>query len=78
MRDKNLLKEDGFAVSTEVAFGDPADQIIAYSKQHNIELIAMATHGHPWSYRRASFAYGQRRGEGVDPRYHTGAVAATF
>ena len=44
--DERQLEDAGFTVSTEVAFGDdPAAQIVDYVKQHDIDLIAMTTHG---------------------------------
>lgn len=39
------LKEMGYAVRTEVGFGEPADQIIYYAELAHADLIAMATHG---------------------------------
>jgi nucleotide-binding universal stress UspA family protein len=32
--------------STELAMGDPATELIRLSRERNVDLIAMATHGH--------------------------------
>jgi nucleotide-binding universal stress UspA family protein len=40
-----ILKHLGCQVETEVRFGDPAEEILAAAKNHEVELIAMATHG---------------------------------
>lgn len=40
------LAADGFEVSSILAKGDPATEIIKVAQTHSIELIAMATHGH--------------------------------
>lgn len=42
----NKLKDAGFEVEHVLALGDPATQIIKLSKDSNVDLIAMATHGH--------------------------------
>jgi nucleotide-binding universal stress UspA family protein len=36
----------GFRVSTELAMGDPASEIIRLAKERGADLIAMSTHGH--------------------------------
>ena len=33
-------------VSTELAMGDPATELIRLSKERDVDMIAMATHGH--------------------------------
>ncbi len=43
--DEHKLEAQGFTVATEVAFGDPAKEIIDYVKQHDIDIVAMTTHG---------------------------------
>jgi nucleotide-binding universal stress UspA family protein len=40
-----ILKPLGCQVDTEVRFGDPAEEILAAAKAHQVEVIAMATHG---------------------------------
>jgi nucleotide-binding universal stress UspA family protein len=37
------LEAEGFQVTTEIDRGDPAERII--SRAHEVDLIAMATHG---------------------------------
>lgn len=39
------LGEEGYAVSYKVAEGDPAEVILEYAKELNVEMIAMTTHG---------------------------------
>jgi nucleotide-binding universal stress UspA family protein len=41
----NILRHLGCQVETEVRFGDPAEEILAAAKAHQVEVIAMATHG---------------------------------
>jgi len=40
------LRGEGYEVNTVLAMGDPATEIIKLSKQEQIDLIAMTTHGH--------------------------------
>src|SRR5438874_11740291 len=40
------LKAEGFAVDAELAYGDPADEIIRWVAEKHCDLIAMSTHGH--------------------------------
>ena len=40
------LAAEGFSVNAVLVCGEPADQILAYAKQSDCDLIAMATHGH--------------------------------
>jgi nucleotide-binding universal stress UspA family protein len=39
------LRTAGYSVSLEVCFGEPADEIVAFAKHHEVDLIAMTTHG---------------------------------
>ena len=39
------LRSIGYTVSTEVQFGDPAQRIMDFVNQSDVELVAMATHG---------------------------------
>ena len=39
------LEQVGATVRCAVHFGSPAEEILAYAARHNIELIAMCTHG---------------------------------
>jgi nucleotide-binding universal stress UspA family protein len=45
MPNVRILKEAGYEVSTAVEFGDPAEAIINYVNLHDIDLIAITTHG---------------------------------
>jgi len=36
----------GIAAETELAYGDPVKEIIAWVKKHGCDLVAMGTHGH--------------------------------
>jgi nucleotide-binding universal stress UspA family protein len=40
------LREEGFSVSSTLAMGDPATEIVKLSRRENVDLIAMSTHGH--------------------------------
>ena len=40
------LASDSIVTSTELAMGDPATELIRLSRERNVDLIAMATHGH--------------------------------
>jgi nucleotide-binding universal stress UspA family protein len=40
------LRTEGFTVSCALAMGEPSVEIIKFAKQHDIDLIAMSTHGH--------------------------------
>ena len=37
---------EGLKVSTELAMGDPADQLIRLAEERHADLLAMSTHGH--------------------------------
>ena len=37
---------EGLKVSTELAMGDPADQLIRLAEERQADLLAMSTHGH--------------------------------
>lgn len=39
------LREDGYAVTTEVQFGDAAERIVEFVQEREIDLVAMTTHG---------------------------------
>ena len=43
--EQALLRDAGYVVSVSVRFGDPAEEIVAYARDADIDLIAMATHG---------------------------------
>ena len=43
--EQALLRDAGYAVSVSVRFGDPAEEIVAYARDSDIDLLAMATHG---------------------------------
>ena len=40
------LRADGFVCEAVLLMGEPADEIIKLIGQHDIDLVAMATHGH--------------------------------
>ena len=40
------LSTGGLTVSTELAMGDPADELIRLSEARGADLLAMSTHGH--------------------------------
>lgn len=41
-----VLREEGFTVDFFLALGEPADEIVKAAMDHNVDLIAMSTHGH--------------------------------
>jgi nucleotide-binding universal stress UspA family protein len=51
---EHQLIREGVAVSSEVRFGHPADEIIAFANDLKIDLITMCTHGRSglarWAY----------------------------
>ena len=40
------LSSKGLTVSTELAMGDPADELIRLAEARGVDLLAMSTHGH--------------------------------
>ena len=38
----------GTAVSVELAYGEPAREIVRWVETHECDLVAMGTHGHRW------------------------------
>lgn len=44
-RDADLLRQEGYSVSVQVQFGEPAQRIIDFVGQEGVDLVAMATHG---------------------------------
>lgn len=40
------LREEGFTVEFFLALGEPVDEIVKAAMDHNVDLIAMSTHGH--------------------------------
>jgi nucleotide-binding universal stress UspA family protein len=40
------LAADGLQVETELAYGDPADEIVKWVANRGCDLVAMSTHGH--------------------------------
>jgi len=40
------LQARGLTVDTRLAMGDPATELIKVSVEHDVDLIAMSTHGH--------------------------------
>ena len=45
-RLKGELVAEGFAVETRLAMGDPATELIKMAGEHDVDLLAMSTHGH--------------------------------
>ena len=43
--EQAMLRDAGYTVSVSVRFGDPAEEIVAYARDTDIDLVAMATHG---------------------------------
>ena len=43
---RRSLAAEGFAVESDLAFGEPATQIVGWVEQKGCDLIAMSTHGH--------------------------------
>jgi nucleotide-binding universal stress UspA family protein len=40
------LRSEGFVVDHVLAMGEPSDEIVKFLRAHNVDLIAMSTHGH--------------------------------
>lgn len=40
------FRSEGIATDAELAFGDPATEIVKWIKQKGCDLVAMSTHGH--------------------------------
>ena len=40
------LKAEGFEVGHVLAMGEPSDEIVKFTRKHQVDLIAMSTHGH--------------------------------
>lgn len=40
------LRAEGFTVDHLLALGEPADEMIKVAEEHDVDLIAMSTHGH--------------------------------
>jgi nucleotide-binding universal stress UspA family protein len=40
------LRAEGFVVNCVLAMGEPSDEIVKFVRVHNVDLIAMSTHGH--------------------------------
>ena len=43
---RSELASQGLSVRTQLAMGDPADELIRVSREEHVDLIAMSTHGH--------------------------------
>lgn len=43
---RSEFQSDGIAADAELAYGDPAKEIIRWVKQKGCDLVAMSTHGH--------------------------------
>jgi nucleotide-binding universal stress UspA family protein len=40
------LRDEGFSCDAVLALGEPSDEIIKLAQTHDVDLIAMSTHGH--------------------------------
>jgi len=40
------LQAEGFEVDHVLAMGEPSDEIVKFTRRHQVDLIAMSTHGH--------------------------------
>lgn len=40
------LRSEGFTVEAVLAMGEPKDEVVKFVDQHQVDLIAMSTHGH--------------------------------
>ena len=40
------LRDEGFEVEWKLAMGDPASEIVRVAESEQVDLVAMATHGH--------------------------------
>src|SRR5215475_12159462 len=43
---RNEFQSEGIPTEAELAYGEPADEIINWVKQKGCDLVAMSTHGH--------------------------------
>src|SRR5215813_1280179 len=43
---KSELSAKGLTVTTQLAMGDPSDELIRVAMEQHVDLIAMSTHGH--------------------------------
>jgi nucleotide-binding universal stress UspA family protein len=43
---KCQLSDEGFSCDAVLALGEPSDEIIKLAETHDVDLIAMGTHGH--------------------------------
>lgn len=43
--DRRTLQDAGYAVSVVVRFGEPAEEIVTFAREADVDLVAMATHG---------------------------------
>ncbi len=43
---KTEFESAGTAAETVLAFGEPADEIVKWIREHGCDLVAMSTHGH--------------------------------
>jgi len=43
---RNEFRAEGITTDADLAFGDPATEIIKWVKQKGCDLVAMSTHGH--------------------------------
>ena len=46
MKVRSEFEAQGIPVETELAYGDPATEIVKWVQQNGCDLVAMSTHGH--------------------------------
>jgi nucleotide-binding universal stress UspA family protein len=46
LRVKSEFEAEGIPARAELAFGEPANEIVKWVKEHGCDLVAMSTHGH--------------------------------
>jgi nucleotide-binding universal stress UspA family protein len=58
--DLNDFRQAGYAVSVEIRFGEPAEEILAVGQSRQVDMIAMTTHGRTGLNRLVSGSVAQR------------------
>lgn len=65
------LQAEGFDVTSVLAMGEPAEEIIKLARAQPVELIAMSTHGHRFI---SDLLYGKCRRQGPPQRGYPGVA----
>lgn len=45
---RSLFETAGVPAAAELAYGEPAEEIVKWIEHHPCDLVAMGTHGHRW------------------------------